>query len=139
MTSDSLAPKGEQFDYNSQEESVGNGNERISLMIRSWVQPEWADAPLCIDDEKDEYGNITYRIRTRGLFDMFMYPHFWFLLNRKKYRVKALATIAQLIDIRNHWGSRYNLDGKIGFIDRMKYNIRRSDGVKEVEMDFYAI
>ena len=139
MTSDSLAPKGEQFDYNGQEGGVGNGNERISLMIRSWVQPEWADAPLCVDDEKDEHGNITYRIRTRGLCDMFMYPHFYFLLHRKKYKVKVRATIAQLLDIRNHWGNYYNIGGKIGFVDKLKYNINRSDGVKEVEIDFYAI
>ena len=138
MTSDSMAPKGETFDYNSQEEGDGGG-ERISLMIRSWVQPEWSDVPLCNDDERDDFGRILYRIRTRGLADCFMAEHIHALLHRKPYKVEVLATVAQLLDIRNHWEDRYELDGKVGFINIVKYNVLKATGVHKAELEFYSI
>jgi hypothetical protein len=138
MTSDSTAPKGETFDYNSQEEGNGGG-ERISLMIRSWVQPEWSDVPLCNDDERDDDGRIIYRIRTRGLADCFMAEHIHALLHRKPFKVEVLATVAQLLDIRNHWEDKYELDGKVGFINIVKYNILKATGVNKAELEFYSI
>ena len=138
MTSDSLTPKGETFDYNSQDNGDGGG-ERISLMIRSWVQPEWADQPLCIDDERDVDGSILLRIRSRGLADAYMAEHFHALLHRKKFNIDALVTLAQLLDIRNHWEDRYDFDGKVGFIDKIRYSISRATGVGKVTIDFFAI
>lgn len=138
MTSDSMAPKGETFDYNSQEEGNGGG-ERISLMIRSWVQPEWSDVPLCNDDERDDDGRIIYRIRTRGLADCFMAEHIHALLHRKPFKVEVLATVAQLLDIRNHWEDKYELDGKVGFINIVKYNVLKATGVNKAELEFYSI
>lgn len=163
LTADSMDLKGATFDYNSNEEGTGAG-ERFSLQVCAYPQFVYyidddgkmhisrdmslegqtaegshAWAVPCANDERDMDGNITTKVRSRGYYDTFLVHHVYFLLHRKKYRVKALATIAQLLDIRNHWGSRYNLDGKIGFIDRLKYNITRAEGVRGVEMDFYAI
>ena len=138
MTADSLDLKGAVFDYNGTSEGVGSG-ERFSLAIRSWVQPEWADAPLCNDDERDPQGHIITKIRSRGLCDTFMREHFYALLNRKPYKVKVLATIAQLLDIRNHWGDWYVIDGKVGYIDKVSYQINRATGIQEAELMFYSV
>ena len=165
MSSDTMDPKGATFDYNGVEPGFGIG-ERFSLQICAYAwfvyyiddsgqihisydmdkagqAVEGVEGKIwlipCNDDERDQQGNIVTKIRSRGLYDSFMREHFYFLLHRRKYKVKARATIAQLLDIRNHWHDRYNIDGKIGFIDRLKYNIKRDKGVSDIEMDFYAI
>ena len=137
--SDSMDPKGAIFDYNGTGEGDGGG-ERFSLAIRAWKQPEWSNIPLCDDDERDpETGLIINKIRNRGVYDSFLSPHAYFLLHRKKFKVKVMATVAQLLDIRNHWTDRYVLDGKAGFINMVKYNIEKATGVGEAELEFYAL
>jgi len=136
-TPDSLTPKAEAFDYNGQEH--GLGGEHFSLQIRSFVQPEWADGPICDPDVVDEHGNITEKIRSRGLFDSFMQEHAHFLLDRKPYRIKVRATIAQLLDLRNHWRDRFVFAGKVGYINKISYSIANNKGVTDAVIDFYSI
>lgn len=126
--SDCLTQKGEPFDYNGQDE--GLGGEHFSLQIRSWQQPSWADAPIIIADKE---------VMNRGLYDTFLHPHAYFLLHRKPYKVKVLATMAQLLDIRNHWSDKFVIDGKVGWINAIKYNIEKATGVSEAELEFYSL
>lgn len=128
ISSDSVTPKGEFFDYNGQD--PGLGGTHFSLCIRSWVQPSWADAPIVVSD---------HDIKDRGLYDMFMLPHAYFLLHRKPYKVKVLTSLAQLLDIRSHWTDRYVIDGKVGWINAIKYNVEKAQGVSETEIEFYAL
>jgi len=128
VSSDCLTQKGEAFDYNGQDE--GFGGEHFSLQIRSWQQPSWADAPIIIADKE---------VMDRGYFDTFLREHVHFLMNRKKYNVKVLATAAQLFDIRNHWEDKYVIDGKVGYINKLKYEISRATGIGEVTIEFFAI
>ena len=164
LTSDTMDVKGAIFDYNGAEAGDGGG-ERFSLQIRSWAQFVYyidgndklhinKDVSLagqavdgvsgktwlipCNDDERNQQGNVINKIRSRGLFDSFMREHAKFLLGRKKYKVKVLATIAQLLDIRNHWTDFYVLDGKVGLIDKVNYEISKAEGVKEAELEFYS-
>ena len=164
LTSDTMDLKGAIFDYNGTDEGDGGG-ERFSLQIRSWAQFVYyiddndklhvnKDVSLagqtvegvsgktwlipCNDDERDQQGNVINKIRSRGLFDTFMREHAKFLLGRKKYKVRVLATIAQLLDIRNHWTDFYALDGKVGLIDKVNYEIQKSQGVREAELEFYS-
>ena len=129
LTSDTMDPKGAIFDYNGGEEGDGGG-ERFSLQIRAWRKPDWADAPLVIADKS---------VRDRGLFDTFMREHAKFLLERKKYDVESLTTIAQLLDIRNHFSDLYIIDGKLGFINKISYEISRADGIGKVKIEFYSV
>lgn len=164
LTSDTIDVKGATFDYNGTDEGDGGG-ERFSLQIRSWAPFVYyvdgqgnlhinKDVSLagqtvdgvsgktwlipCNDDERDEQGNIVNKIRSRGLFDSFMQAPAKFLLGRKKYKVKVLSTIAQLLDIRNHWTDFYVLDGKVGLINAVDYEISKSEGVKAAEIEFYS-
>ena len=164
LTSDTMDLKGAIFDYNGTDEGDGGG-ERFSLQIRSWAQFVYyiddndklhinKDVSLagqavegvsdktwlipCDDDERDQQGHVINKIRSRGLFDTFMREHAKFLLGRKKYKVRVLAAIAQLLDIRNHWTDFYVLDGKIGLIDKVNYEIQKSQGVREAELEFYS-
>jgi hypothetical protein len=137
MYSDSFDVKGAEFDYNADDPGIGNG-ERFSLSIRSYVQPEWADGPLCRDDVRDSSGNVVLRIRSRGLCDAFMRGLFRFLLHRKKYNITSLVTITQLLDIRNHWDDWYIIDGKVGFINKLSYEINRANGVGKVTIEFFS-
>lgn len=165
LTSDTMDTKGAVFDYNGSESGIGAG-ERFSLAIRSWAQfvyyiddngkvhinkdieqagkkvendPNHTWLIPCDDDERDQQGNIINKIRSRGLFDTFMREHVYFLLNRKKYCAKAFCTIAQLLEIRNHWQDRYDINGKIGYIDKLGYSISRKNGLGEVTIYFYSI
>jgi Tfp pilus assembly protein PilZ len=50
-----------------------------------------------------------------------------------------LATVAQLLDIRNHWSDKFVIDGKVGWINAIKYNIEKATGIGEAELEFYSL
>lgn len=165
LTSDCMDLKGMTYDYNSDDMGVGVC-ERFSLQTRSFAafvyyvdangkthinkDMSLAGKPVdgdngytwlipCNDDERDEQGNIEIKVRSRGLYETFQRPHAHFLLHRKPYKVEVLATVAQLLDIRNHWEDKYVLDGKVGWINAIKYNIEKATGVGEAELEFYSL
>ena len=78
LTTDSIDPYGNEYDY------IGN-EERFSLKPRAWVQPEWADAPLVIN---------TPSVKNRGYVDTFLIDYIYFILHRKRYYIKCLASVA---------------------------------------------
>lgn len=129
LTTDSVDPYGNVYDYNGTEEGIGN-EERFSLKPRAWVQPEWADAPLVVSDQL---------IRNRGYFDTFMVDYAYFLLNRKKYRVKCLASVAQIADIPNHWKEWWLIGGKKCLINKVTTDISVQNGMGEVELEVYSL
>lgn len=129
LTTDSIDPYGVEYDYNGIE--PGNGNEeRFSLKPRAWVQPEWADAPLVVN---------TPSVKNRGYVDVFLVDYIYFLLHRKKYYVKCLASVAQVADIQNHWKEWWNIDGKKCLINKVNAEITARDGLGEVELEVFAI
>ena len=94
----------------------------------------------CDDDERDPLtGHITKRIRSRGLADVFLPEYINFLLNRMPYKVKMLCEAAQLADIPNHWLSRFNIDGKLCYINKLQYRASVVTGLSEVTLDVFAI
>ena len=156
LSSDSLDILGNEFDYNGTASGSGGG-ERFSLKIAAYkpfrfkgsgsslqisTNPEdWENDPSwLIPCAADQYynGHLETKIRSRGLFDTFMAEHARFLMHRKKYRVKALCTAAQLIDVKNHWRHRYNIDGRIGWINKMEYDINAQTGIGEVTIEFLS-
>ncbi len=138
LTSDSLDMWGNEYDYNGVKEGVGSG-ERFSLKIRSWVQPDWADAPLVNDDVTDGDGNIEKKIKSRGLFDTFLSEYSHFLLKRRKYRIRIDCSAAQVADVPNHWTHRFRINGMVGFINKLSYNISAKDGLNGLEVEFYVL
>lgn len=129
LTADSVDPYGNVYDYNGKEDGIGN-EERFSLKPRAWVQPDWADAPLVVNDPL---------IKNRGYFDTFMVDYAYFLLNRKKYRIKCLASVAQIADIPNHWKEWWLIAGKKCLINRVSTDISVTDGMGEVELEVYSL
>lgn len=144
LASDSLDMMGNLFDYNGDQEGIGKG-ERFSLKIRAFKEPEWLKDPkyagisLCRDDERDQEGNVVTRIRSRGLFDTFILPLAYFLVNRKKFIVRCTASVAQIADIPNHWQEWWDIDGMKCIIDKVNTTISVKDGIGEVELTVYAI
>jgi len=139
LTSDSIDTQGNEFDYNGTLSGVGD-EERFSLKIRAYKQPKWAAEPLCNPDVVDSQTlKIIKKIRSRGLFDTFMSEYAYFLVNRKKYKIRALVSAAQIADIPNHWRNRFSIDGKVGYINRLSYNISANTGIGEVEIEFYTL
>ncbi len=138
LTSDSLDLFGNSFDYNGDRPDDGGG-ERFSLKIRSWQQPSWADEPLVENDLYNDAGEVIKKIRTRGLCDSFMTEYFEWLLNRKKFKVRIEATVAELNDITNHWDRRYRINGQVGWIGKINYDLTKSEGVQDAELEFYSL
>ena len=129
LTTDSIDPYGVEYDYNGIE--PGNGNEeRFSLKPRAWVQPEWADAPLVVN---------TPSVKNRGYVDVFLIDYIHFLLNRKKYYIECLASVAQIADIQNHWKEWWNIDGKKCLINKVNADVSAQEGLGKVEMEVYAM
>lgn len=129
------------FKHNiAHDETWGDTDEGIVI---SRNPKEWENDPSwlipCNNDERSPAGVITRRIRSRGLADTFLPEYIHFLLNRQKYEVKARVEIAQLADIPNHWRDRWEIDGKIGYIDRLQYSIDTISGISEVTIQFFAI
>ena len=129
LTTDSIDPYGNEYDYNGVESGIGN-EERFSLKPRAWVQPEWADAPLVVN---------TPSVKNRGYVDVFLVDYIYFLLHRKKYYVKCLASVAQIADIQNHWKEWWTIDGKKCLINKVNADVSAKDGMGEVEMEIYSI
>ena len=145
LACDSLDMMGNLFDYNGVQEGVGNG-ERFSLKIRAFKEPSWlkdpkyADVSLCAPDEVDEKtGEVVTKIKSRGLFDTFILPYAYFLLNRKKYKIRCSTTVAQIADIPNHWMEWWNIGGIKCLIDKVNTTISAETGLDEVELTVYAL
>lgn len=143
LACDSLDMMGNEFDYNGVQEGVGDG-ERFSLKIRAFKEPSWLSDPkyqnvvLCDNDEVDKNGKVVKKIRSRGLFDTFILPYAYFLLNRKKFMVRCTTTVAQVADIPNHWQEWWNIGGMKCLIDKVNTTIDAKTGMGEVELTVYA-
>lgn len=158
ITSDTMDQMGNEFDYNGAGSGIGDG-ERFSLKITGYrpfrykyvggklkisTDPsEWSDASWLVPCNNDILDDNTHqvltKVRTRGLYDTFMAELCYFYLRRKKYKIKASTTVAQLADIPNHWFNRWNIGGKIGYIDKVNYQLSVDKGLGEVEIEFFAI
>lgn len=123
LTTDSIDPYGVEYDYNGNE-------ERFSLKPRAWVQPEWADAPLVVN---------TPSVKNRGYVDVFLVDYIYFLLHRKKYYVRCLASVAQIADIQNHWKEWWTINGKKCLINKVNADVSAKEGMGEVELEIYSI
>ena len=134
LASDSLDMWGNEFDYNGTHEGIGDG-ERFSLKIRSWKQPEWANAPLI----NPTTGKIEKKIKSRGLCDTFMSELMNFVLKRRKYRIRIECSAAQVADVPNHWTRRFRINGLVGFINKLSYNVSAKDGLNNLEVEFYVL
>ena len=130
MTTDSIDPYGTGYDYNTGDEPGIGNEERFSLKPRAWVQPEWADAPLVVN---------TPSVKNRGYVDTFLIDYIYFILHRKRFYIKCLATVAQIVDIQNHWKEWWNIDGKKCLIDKVNAEVTARDGLGEVELEVFAI
>ena len=155
MSSDTMDQFGNKFDYNGKEEGDGGG-ERFSLKIRSWKPFLYyesggkthvtSDLSLLGKPVEGVSGktwqmpcNSDPSIALRGLADVFMAEYIWFLLNRRKLRIHCLAEPAALLDIPNHWRSRFRIGEYLGYIDKLHYSISAETGISEVTIDLYAV
>lgn len=152
---DTMDVFGNAYDYNGKEQGDGGG-ERFSLKIRAYkpfrykyvegvlqfsTNPaEWDDTWL-IPCNADIYtGNVlTKKIRSRGLADTFLAEEIYFYLNRHKLRYKILTTVAQIIDLRNHWLAWWNIGGKTCLVDSAECTIDKDTGLSVVTVDAYSI
>ena len=158
LTSDTMDQIGNEYDYNG----VGpeDDGEKFSLKIAAYkpfrykyvsgqlkisTDPkEWVDdaswlIPCDADVVNPQTGKVETKIRTRGTFNTFMSELCFFLLHRKKVRIKAMTTVAQLADIPNHWRQLWIIDDMIGFIDKVQYQLAVEKQLGEVTIDFYII
>lgn len=144
LACDSLDMMGNEFDYNGIQEGTGEG-EKFSLKIRAFKEPSWLRDPkyqnvvLCDDDEVDKNGKVVKKVRSRGLFDTFILPYAYFLLNRKKFKVRCSTTVAQIADIPNHWQEWWDIGGMKCLIDKVNTTIDAKTGMGEVELTVYAL
>jgi len=156
MASDTMDQYGHPYDYNGSDPGDGGG-ERFSLKIRSYkpflyyyekngkitVTSDMSLLGKAVDGEQDKVWlapcDSSADVMRRGLADVFMAEYIYFLLHRKAYRIHCLATAAALIDIKNHWHHLFSIGDKMGYIDKIKYDISVVKGIGEVEIDFFAI
>lgn len=134
MSSDSIDNWGNDYDYNSTSSGIGGG-ERFSLKIRAF---KVVDGKIqCNDDERDENGEITRKIRSRGLFDTFMSEYSFFLMNRKKYEISFQCNVSELLNIQ--WDKRYRIGDYIFWWNKLSYPISAKNGIGLVTAEIYTL
>ena len=157
LTTDTMDQMGNVFDYNGTHQGIGDG-ERFSLKITGYrpfrykyvngllkisTNPkEWGDASWlvpCDADIEDQQHHIQEKIRSRGLYDSFMSELAHFFLNRKLYEVYVDCTVAELMDIPNHWKRRWRIGGKVGYINKVSYELSVEQALSEAKIEFYAL
>lgn len=146
MTSDSLDNYANEYDYNADVAGIGSG-ERFSLKITAYKHDEQGNPLtddqgniLCDDDVRDgETGEITKKVRSRGLFDTFMSPLAYFMLNRKCLVIKVLCEAAELVDIPSHWDERFQIGEYVGWLNKVKTRVSLETGLDEVEFELYSL
>ena len=57
----------------------------------------------------------------------------------RKYKVTLLASAAQIADIPNHWRERFEINGKVGYINKVSYKVSIDKGLSAVEIEFFAL
>ena len=146
FTSDSIDQWGNEYDYNADVSGIGSG-ERFSLKITAYKHDEQGNPLtddqgniLCDDDERDEQtGEITKKVRSRGLFDSFMSDYAHFILERKPLVFRMLCEVAELVDIPNHWDQRFQIGEYVGWINKVKTHVTMEAGLEEVEIEMYCL
>lgn len=159
LTSDTMDQMGNQFDYNGELTGIGDG-ERFSLKICGYrpfrykvvsgetlisTNPvEWENDPSWLipcdgDVINPQTGEVVEKIRSRGLYDTFMSDLAFFLLHRKKLKLKVSTTIAQLADIPNHWKRRFCIGDMIGYINKVEYKLEVERETREADIEFYVV
>lgn len=134
QASDCIDNWGADFDYNGVSEGIGK-DERFSLKIRAFKVV--GGQILCNDDERDENGNITRKVRSRGLFDTFMSEYAHFCLDRKKLGVEFYCSVSELLNIQ--WGKRYQIGDLIFWWNKLSYSISVKDGLGLVTAEIYML
>lgn len=138
LASDSIDLFGSVYDYNGVKPGIGDG-ERFSLKVRAWKQPEWAVSPLIKPDVVDRDNNVIDKIRSRGLFDSFLSEYGNFIMKRRKYQVEIECSAAQVADVPNNWTRRFRINGMVGFINKLSYNVSAKDGLNGLVVEFYVL
>ena len=132
MNPDCIDNWGNDYDYNGTSEGIGN-DERFSLKIQAYKEVN--GQILCDADEVDKDGNITRKVRSRGLKDTFMSEYIHWLMNRKLVEIKFRCEPAQLVGIQ--WTKRYRIGEYVFFWNKLNYTATAKDGLGVVTAQVY--
>ena len=153
LTADCMDAMGNYYDYNGSDDGLGGG-ERFSLKPRAYKTPVWAPDGQYVNEDtqvvslytEDTWsggavgvGEIVKYDKTRGWVDRFMMEHARAILDRRKFIVRAVTTVAFLADLPRHWHKRFNILGEIGYINKVNYKLSAEKGLEDVEIEFYAL
>ena len=132
MNPDSIDNWGNDYDYNGTSEGIGD-DERFSLKIQAYKEVN--GQILCNADEVDKDGNITRKVRSRGLKDTFMSEYIHWLMNRKLVEIKFRCEASQLTSIQ--WDKRYRIGEYVIFWNKLNYTATAKDGLGVVTAQVY--
>jgi hypothetical protein len=132
MNPDSIDNWGNDYDYNGTSAGIGD-DERFSLKIQAYKEVD--GQILCNADEVDENGNITRKVRSRGLKDTFMSEYIHWLMNRKLVEIKFRCEAAHLVGIQ--WKKRYRIGEYVFFWNKINYTATAKDGIGVVTAQVY--
>ena len=132
MNPDSIDNWGNDYDYNGTSSGIGD-DERFSLKIQAYKEVN--GQILCNADEVDKDGNITRKVRSRGLKDTFMSEYIHWVMNRKLVEIKFRCEAAQLVGIQ--WNKRYRIGEYVFFWNKLNYTATAKDGIGVVTAQVY--
>ena len=132
MNPDCIDNWGNDYDYNGTSDGIGD-DERFSLKIQAYKEVN--GQILCNADEVDKDGNITRKVRSRGLKDTFMSEYIHWLMNRKLVEIKFRCEPSQLANIQ--WRKRYRIEDYVFYWNKINYTVTAKDGLGVVTAQVY--
>lgn len=133
MNPDCIDNWGSDYDYTGSGDEIIGDDERFSLKIQAYKEVD--GQILCNADEVDNAGNITRKVRSRGLKDSFMSEYIHWLMNRKLVEIQFRCEAAQLVDIQ--WGKRYRIGEYVFFWNKLNYTATAKHGLGIVTAQVY--
>lgn len=128
MDSDSISHWGDVYDYNGNIEGIGDDKDRFSLKLRAYATDPKTGKPWCNKD-----------VMNRGIFDTFMREYAYWLLHRKALVLECEMEVAEVVDIKNHWDRRFEMDGMVFMIDKVNTKMSVANGLDKVELRVYTV
>lgn len=113
--------------------------EQFSLKPRAYVTVPWQLPGSTELGATTDLVTTNPEVKNRGYADRFLREYIHFLLRRKHYVITGKIEAALLATIPHYWTRRFQIGGKIGYIDRITYQIDVKTGIRKAELHFFAI
>ena len=129
---------GREWDYNGEQEGIGDTDGRISLKLRAEKPNPYFDPKQPESENNRRYLEIEdENLRRRGIADQFYKEYSYWVRNARICKMQVAIGIAQLQNIDKT--KRVKIGDITGFVRKMQYSVSKQTGLGLVTMEIMYI